>query len=322
MGPRERLRAVRGTDARDRLRQVLLTGVAITLPVAVTLLVLAFVGSFLVDVFSPLVTAVETNPAIDPTTRDLFLYALTFGLLFGLILVVGVVAETRLGSRLEATFDEAIARIPAVGSVYTSFDRMSEMLLDDNADSFQEVVLVEYPTAGSYAIAFVTADPPDVVVEATPGTDVRTVFVPMAPNPVMGGFVLQVDASNVRELDMTVEQGLRAIVTSGVAIAESDDGADPLEIGDSLPVDLTDGDGDDGDVGDGDADGVDRPDEAGDLSSGTADAHERAELGEGVDVVAEANDGRRGQKREADADDAADAGLDPQAGTDDTDRAS
>jgi uncharacterized membrane protein len=118
-----------------------------------------------------------------------------------------------------------MARIPGIGSIYGTLDQVSEMLLESDTDSFQEVVLVEYPSEGSYSVAFKTAEPPAAVSESVDGRDMITVFMPMGPNPVMGGFILHLSPDRVHDVDMTVEEGISSIVSFGVAI-DAEDHAD------------------------------------------------------------------------------------------------
>ncbi len=157
-----------------------------------------------------------TEPAADPEpaagrrgTRELLRQSFLSGVavvvpLLVTLVVLGSVAETgRTRGRLGESFDE-----------------MSDLLLDSDTDSFQEVELVEYPNEGSYTVAFKTAETPTVVEDGAAHADMVTLFVPMAPNPVMGGFVIHVSRDRVADVDTTVEQGIRSIVTSGVAIGE------------------------------------------------------------------------------------------------------
>jgi uncharacterized membrane protein len=116
-------------------------------------------------------------------------------------------------------FHDGVERIPGFGSIYTGFRQMSEVVVQSDVDSFRDVKLVEYPSEGSYTIAFVTADTPGNVEQATGTEDMLTLFMPMAPNPVMGGFVLHVSRDRVVDVDMTVEEGVRSIVTSGVTVS-------------------------------------------------------------------------------------------------------
>jgi uncharacterized membrane protein len=211
------------TRSRDLSRRSLVSGVAVLVPLAVTLLVLGFVLNLLSQVLDPLVGVVLwTTPTwrTDPVLIELAALAS----LLVLVLVVGALAEFGPGEgRIAAGFDSVMSSIPGVGSVYSSFDEMSELLLDSDTDSFQEVKLVEYPNEGSYTMAFKTADSSGLVEEATGHGEMVTLFLPMAPNPMMGGFVVHVSTDRVIDVDMTVEEGIRAVVTSGVTAGETTD---------------------------------------------------------------------------------------------------
>lgn len=208
----------RRKSPKEVVKESLITGAAIILPLAVTLLVLSFVIGFLSSnlrpVSSQLVNYVPLNDVI-------VVEAVTILALLVLTLLIGFVAEfTTRGGLLGGQFDRFMQAIPGLGSVYTSFNEMSELLLDSDTDSFQDVKLVEYPGQGSYTVAFKTAETPEVLEEDTGHPNMVTLFMPMAPNPVMGGFVIHVSTDRVVDTDLTVEEGLRSIVTSGVAIGE------------------------------------------------------------------------------------------------------
>jgi uncharacterized membrane protein len=208
----------RRQSTREVLRESLVTGAAIILPLAVTLLVLSFVVNFLSNALSPISsTAVGSLPI----QSEFLIQAITVLVLLGVMLVVGFLAEyTTGGSSVGQQFDGFMESIPGVGSVYTSFNEMSELLLDSDTDSFQDVKLVQYPVEGSYTVAFKTADTPATLEADTSEDEMITLFMPMAPNPVMGGFVIHVSTDRVVDTDMSVEEGIRSIVTSGVAIGE------------------------------------------------------------------------------------------------------
>jgi len=213
------------TRLRTTVRQALLTGIALTIPLFVTLLVIGFVVNTLSNVLDPVVVFAFRLSGSRLQSGQTPAYLVKFVavlVLLSAILCIGFVAERRSGpGRIESVFSATMERIPGVGSIYTSFDEMSEMLLDSDTQSFQEVVLVEHPTAESYTVAFVTASTPDSIERATGNGEMLTLFMPMAPNPVMGGHVVHVPVERVYDVDMTVEEGIRSIVTSGVAIGES-----------------------------------------------------------------------------------------------------
>ena len=211
------------TSLRKRLRSILISGFALTIPIIVTLIILQFVANFLLGAVSPLATGIKEFFGLGSDVDAVVLEVVALGTFILLVFVVGAVAEVRQGDELERFFDTAMARIPGVGSVYTSFNEMTEMLLSNDTQSFQEVKLVEFPVEGSYTLAFVTADSPPEIERATDHEGMRTLFLPMAPNPVMGGHVLHVSEERVYDVDLTVEEGIRSIVTSGVATGETGD---------------------------------------------------------------------------------------------------
>ena len=218
-----------GDDAgRGRLRRAFVTGTAITVPTIITLILLGAVLDFVSRTISPVVAAVEFAPGTDGVP-DALLELLTVGVLLAVVFVVGVVAESRSGNSPGFTreFDEFVAAIPVVGTVYTSVRKMSDVLLESDTESFQDVKLVEFPHDETYMLCFLTAHPPEAIRETVGEDEMETLFLPLAPNPVMGGFLINVPTDRVHDVDLTVEEGVRAIVTSGVAAGEEVDDISP-----------------------------------------------------------------------------------------------
>lgn len=203
------------------LRTSLITGAAVVVPLLVTVVVLVLVANVVSDIIGPFAVALSWLPVgiADP----LVLEVATVLVLLGAMLVVGYFSAYRpgpsrfVGRRLEGLIES----LPGIGAVYKSFNQMSRLLVDSDSQSFKEVVLVEYPTEGSYVVAFRTGTPPEVVSAATGHREMVTLFMPMGPNPVLGGFVLHVSADRVHDVGLTVEEGVRSIVTSGVATGRS-----------------------------------------------------------------------------------------------------
>jgi len=218
------------TTLAERVRQVFISGAALTIPILITVMILAFVVNFILQAISPVVDVFSRRYGIGANLTQLQLEVLAVLTLVVLIFAIGLVAEARSGNGFERVFDTLMARIPGVGSVYTSFNEMTELLLSNDADSFREVKLVEFPREGSYSLAFVTADAPPTIGDTTGHDDVTTLFMPLAPNPVMGGYVIHVSADRVYDVDLTVEEGIRSIVTSGVATGERGDDDPPDEL--------------------------------------------------------------------------------------------
>lgn len=200
------------------LREVILTGVAVLVPVAITLYVLFVIFSALARLLTPVADLFPGSPLLGQLLAGVALVAL--------VMVVGFVAHFRTGKRAIDYFDAAVGRVPGVGSVYRSFRRMSDVMLESDVDHFREVKLVSFPGVHAYMLGFVTTRTPDLVVEASDEAGLQTLFVPLAPNPVMGGFVVHVPDDHVYDIDLTVEEGFRATVTGGVALGEGEAATD------------------------------------------------------------------------------------------------
>ncbi|GAB7008847.1 DUF502 domain-containing protein [Halorubrum trueperi] len=225
---------------RKRIRHAFLTGVAVIVPSVITLAVLAFVFNAIydyLDVFSSVVVPLSPRvalPIVGEVSREIAIEIATPIVFVGSILLLGVVVEsTRYGEQAVDYAHYAIEQVPGVGSVYQGFRQMSDAMLESDSDNFREVVLVEFPTEGVYTLAFVTSETPDAVADPVTDGEMRTLFMPMAPNPVMGGHVVFVPESRIVDVDMSVEEGLRAVVTSGVALegaTEDPGGLSPEEL--------------------------------------------------------------------------------------------
>ena len=213
-GPPDPLEHLAGRSSRAVLREVLLTGVAVLVPVAITLYVLVVIFLWFARLLRPVADALPGSTAVG--------FVLAGLALLGLVLAVGFVAHFRTGKRAIDYFDAAVGRLPGLGAIYRSFRRMSDVMLEGEADHFREVKLVAFPGVHAYMLGFVTADTPELVTEAAGEGGMRTLFVPLAPNPVMGGFVVHVPEAHVHDVDLSVEEGFRATVTSGVALGVGD----------------------------------------------------------------------------------------------------
>lgn len=213
------------------LRQTLLAGVALTVPFLVTVLILGWAFDAVSSALAPLADVIA---AVGPLRGEsqVIVRGLALAIVVGLVFVVGVAAQHGPDTNLGRRFDALMEDVPGVGSIYTSVERMSDVLLASDTESFREVKIVAFPREGSYAVAFLTAESPTVVEDATGETDLVTVFVPMAPNPVMGGHLLTVPRADLYDVDLTVEEGMEAVMTTGITVdaeatVEADAGSAP-----------------------------------------------------------------------------------------------
>ena len=116
-------------------------------------------------------------------------------------------------------WESLLARIPFVKSIYSSVKQVSDTVLSDQGTAFRKALLVEWPRPGCWTIAFLTGHPAGEVARHLPGDHV-SIYVPTTPNPTGGYFVI-VPISSVRELDITVDEALKYIISMGVVAPRS-----------------------------------------------------------------------------------------------------
>jgi len=210
-----------GATLYEKLREAALTGIAVIVPLLITLYVLTAAVGVFEDLLNPVRQALaEANVA--PFTSRLLVELTAVILLVAIIFVVGFLASFSYGQKAIKYFDKLIERVPGLGAVYKSFRQMSDVMLESDANNFREVKLVEYPHEGTYTLGFETTRTPKPIRDAAGDDSMRTLFLPLAPNPVMGGFLAHIPESRIRDVDMTVEEGMRTVVTTGVAVAGED----------------------------------------------------------------------------------------------------
>ena len=133
-----------------------------------------------------------------------------------MLIVTGTFVANLVGRRLVNLYEGLLGRIPLVRSVYSAVKNFAELVFSDTGSSFKKVLLIEYPRKGLYSIAFQTSEHPEEV-ESRTGVRLVTVFLPTTPNPT-SGFMLFVPRDHIRELDMSVEEALKMIISLGVVV--------------------------------------------------------------------------------------------------------
>ncbi len=130
-----------------------------------------------------------------------------------IVFVTGVVATNIFGQQIIVWWESLLARVPFVKTIYSSVKQVSDTLFSDSGNAFRKAVLVQYPRHGSWTIAFVTGTPGGDVVNHLHG-DYVSIYVPTTPNPTSGFFLMMLKA-DVIELDMSVDEALKYIISMG-----------------------------------------------------------------------------------------------------------
>ncbi|MCU7931451.1 MAG: DUF502 domain-containing protein [Candidatus Thiodiazotropha sp. (ex Codakia rugifera)] len=136
-----------------------------------------------------------------------------------ILLITGLVAANLFGRKLVSMWERLLSRIPLVRSVYSAVKQLVETMFADNGKSFRKVVLVEFPRRGLWTLAFLTSEENGIVQQAT-DRDVVNVYIPTTPNPTGGYFVL-VPKEDIRDLDMSVDDGLKMLLSMGAVNPEA-----------------------------------------------------------------------------------------------------
>ena len=198
---------------RTRLRNLLLAGLFILAPVYLTVYVLVLLFRFMDGIFAPLI---DRTLATFLGERSIHIPGLGIVLTLTVVLFLGWLSRQVVGRRILDAIESLIRRIPIAKSVYGATKGVLDAVSRDQADAFKRVVLVEFPRKGIYAIGFVTGTAARWT-ESDPRLDEELVpvFIPKTPNPT-GGFLLLLPPREILDCSMTVEEGIRMIVSGGI----------------------------------------------------------------------------------------------------------
>ncbi|MFW5425710.1 MAG: DUF502 domain-containing protein [Methylophagaceae bacterium] len=193
------------------MRKYLIAGLLVWMPLGITFLVVRAIVGFLDKILLLLPQQYQPDNLL-----GIHVPGLGVVLAIVLVLATGMIVANLLGKRIVAAWESLLARIPIVRTLYAGVKQIMEAVLATDAKSFSKVILIEYPRKGLWGLAFMTSDDlGEVQVKA--GADLISVFVPTTPNPT-SGFVIMLPKEDVIELDMSVEDGLKMIISMGVVV--------------------------------------------------------------------------------------------------------
>ena len=191
------------------MRRYLIAGLLVWVPLGITFYVLHWLVTTLDQ------TLLLVPESLRPEALVGFrIYGLGVLLGFLILLITGIIAANFFGQRLILAWESILGRIPFVKSIYSSVKQVSDTLLSDTGNAFRKALLVEFPRPGCWTIAFLTGTPAEAVAGHLPGEHI-SVYVPTTPNPT-GGYFVMVPKASVRELDMSVDEALKYIISMGV----------------------------------------------------------------------------------------------------------
>jgi len=192
------------------IRKYLLSGLLVWLPVIVTI----FVIKFLFDLLSK--SLLLLPPDLQPD-RLIGFHVPGIGVILTLLVIflTGLFAANFIGRRLVQLGDAIMTHIPLVRSVYTGVKQVTETLFKPGGQSFRKVLLVEYPCPGVWSMAFQTGEVTNDIENVLGSEKMVSYFIPTTPNPT-SGFLMMAPKSRVKELDISVDQALKFVISLGV----------------------------------------------------------------------------------------------------------
>lgn len=199
------------TTLMSKLRGYFLTGLLVTAPPALTIYLAVLFVNFVDTKVRHLIPA-EYNP------EQYLPFAIPgIGVIVVVVFLVflGVFTKGYIGRLFVRFWNMLWEKIPFVSGIYSTFRQLFETVLSQKSNAFRQVVLVEFPRKDAWTMAFVTADIPDVVSNNLQNEELVSVYVPTTPNPTSGYWVMY-PKNEVRPLDISVEEGLKMIVSLGI----------------------------------------------------------------------------------------------------------
>ena len=193
-------------SAWDRIRNAFFSGLLVLGPAGITIYVVWRLFRFVDHLLGATLRGGYIRPGGIP--------GLGFLTVLVIILAVGFLANNLLGRQIGTLLESVLMRLPVFRGFYATVKQIGEAFLGKERGAFQRVVLIEYPTAGRYAIAFVTASPASGVAQPD-GRPLVGVFLPHAPNPTTG-FLLFYPEETLIPTSLKVDQALKMVVSAGV----------------------------------------------------------------------------------------------------------
>lgn len=195
------------------LRRYFIAGLLVLLPIWITLLIIKFV----VDIVDQSLSLLPTQYQPD---NLLHVHIPGLGLIFTilLVLIVGMLVTNIIGRRILIWWEAILVRIPLVRSIYGAVKQITQAIFSSTGESFRKVLLVEYPRKGMWSIAFQTGA--NFSVANGDYDKLVTVFIPTTPNPT-SGFLLMLPRQDIIELNMSIDEALKYVVSLGVVMPDS-----------------------------------------------------------------------------------------------------
>lgn len=210
----------------EKVRESFKSGLVMILPFLITILIIKFMADYVFLFINPLVKS--TKLAKYTGNIEIVAQIMAIILVMFFITFMGYISNYKASERLSRKIEKYIEEIPLLGSVYSTFDSISNSISGEG-NKFEEVVLVEFPWEDRYTIGLVTSEAPERANEAAGKENMKSIFIPLSPNPTMG-HLMMAEEEDYETLDMTIQEGIKLVLTTGIAYDEGEIPEDIKEV--------------------------------------------------------------------------------------------
>ncbi|AZB72018.1 DUF502 domain-containing protein [Synechococcus elongatus] len=200
---------------RQDLKNDLIAGLLVVIPLATTIWLTAIVSRWVVNLLTGIPKQVNPFNDLDPFLSNLINLGVGLTVPLLAILVIGLMARNIVGRFLLDFGERTLQAIPLAGSVYKTLKQLLETVLKDNGTRFRRVVLVEYPRKGLWSVGFVTGNVSEAIQAKRPDAALVSVFIPSTPNPTTGWYAV-VCEEELQTLEMSVEDAFKILISGGI----------------------------------------------------------------------------------------------------------
>lgn len=197
----------------QKIRNIFIAGILSLLPFVITVYLLYFLYDIIISNAMPLVKQIARQYNFD--FSEYVFQIVTLIIVIIIIFLIGILTKMYFGKILIKFLDNIIAKIPVARSIYNATKQVVDSFKNSTGSSFSKVVLVEFPRRDMWMIAFLVRDSLDFMENASTKEESCNVFIPTAPNPT-SGFVAVVPKKDIRELDISVEEGIKFVLSVGI----------------------------------------------------------------------------------------------------------
>ncbi|KAA0259307.1 DUF502 domain-containing protein [Deferribacter autotrophicus] len=199
---------------KNYLRNTFIAGIFTVLPIIVTYFFLSFVFNKFSGFLIPYLRIGVRYIPLQFNVAESWLRLISFVLMMLIIFLIGLFTKNYLGSKFLYLLDKTFKNIPFVKTIYTSTKQIIDAFQTSKGANFKKVVLLEYPRKGIYSLGFVTKDTSDFFNNLV-NDECYNIFIPTTPNPT-SGFILIVPKKDVIELNITIEDSIKFVISAGL----------------------------------------------------------------------------------------------------------